>query len=162
MKRSAISPDLRLMLQLVDESYYGKAWHGPNLRGSLRNITMEEACWRPNKNRHNIWELTLHAAYWKYTVRRRILGEKRGSFPIKGSNWFVRPETKSENVWRTDVALLDEMHQSMRDAVASLSSSDIWKTPAGSKINNATIITGIAQHDVYHAGQIQLLKKLQR
>ncbi|MGE5800095.1 MAG: DinB family protein [Syntrophaceae bacterium] len=155
-----IAPDISLLLRIIDEGYEKKAWHGPNLRGSIRGVELKEAAWRPGPGRHNIWEIVVHAAYWKYAVRRRILGEKRGSFPLKGSNWFVRPTSVTETAWQADGALLEEMHRKMRTTVAGLSPKDLRKIPRGSKVSNAAIIYGIALHDVYHTGQIQLLKRL--
>jgi len=102
----------------------------------------------------------VHCAYWKYTVRRRILGEKRGAFPLKGSNWFPRPEADSLAAWRADIALLDEMHRRLRDTVAGLSPRDLETIPRGSRLSNRAVISGVAAHDVYHAGQIQLVKRL--
>ena len=102
----------------------------------------------------------LHTAYWKYIVRRRLLGEKRGSFPLKGSNWFARPVRLAEAAWEEDVALLEQVHRSLRAAVAGLTPADLGVTPAGSKVSNFDMIAGVAAHDVYHAGQIQLLKRL--
>lgn len=162
MKGAMVAPEIRLLLQIIDESYTKKAWHGPNLRGSIRGLDAREASWRPANGRHNIWELVVHAAYWKYIVRRRLLGEKKGSFPLKGSNWFVRPITITPEAWRSDVTLLEDMHRKMRDAIAGLSPRDLNKVPPGSKVSNAALISGIAAHDVYHAGQIQLLKRLCR
>jgi hypothetical protein len=89
-----------------------------------------------------------------------LTGESRGSFPIKGSNWFQPSRDLSEKAWRADLALLDEMHRSMRKAVAAVSESQLNKTPKGNKTSNFTLISGIAAHDLYHAGQIQLLKRL--
>jgi hypothetical protein len=155
-----VDPEIGLLLQLLDTSFAKKAWHGPNLRGSVRGLSAAEAAWRPAPGRHNIWEIVVHAAYWKYTVRRRLLGEKRGSFPLKGSNWFARPAEATEEAWRGDAALLDEMHRTMRAAVAALPPADLHRTPAGCKVSNSALILGIASHDVYHAGQIQLLKRL--
>jgi len=162
MKPKSLSPEIKLLLQIIDESYEKKTWHGPNLRGSIRGLTAKRAAWRPAPGRHNIWEIVVHAAYWKYIVRRRILGEKKGSFPLKGSNWFTRPETNSERAWRQDVKMLEEIHRSMREAVAGLSPRNLQKNPKGSKFSNAATISGIASHDVYHAGQIQLLKRLMK
>lgn len=148
------------LLRLIDEAYELKTWHGPNLRGSLRGVDAAEASRRPAPGRHNIWEVAVHAAYWKYTVRRRILGEKRGSFLLKGSNWFARPASGAD--WKADLRLLETVHRGMREAVASLGDADLARRPAGSRVSNAAIISGIAFHDVYHAGQIQLLKRLVR
>src|SRR5688572_21914148 len=55
--------DKAQLLASIDEAYEKKAWHGPNLRGTLRGVTADEASWRPGEGRHNIWELTVHAAY---------------------------------------------------------------------------------------------------
>ena len=77
-----------LFLRMLDDAYQRKAWHGPNLRGSLRGVTADQALWRPAPGRHSIGELAVHCAYWKYAVRRRLTGLKRGTFPRKGSNWL--------------------------------------------------------------------------
>lgn len=151
-----------ILLNIVDEAYHRQAWHGPNLKGSLRGISVTQAAWRPSPDRHNIWEILVHAAYWKYTVRRRLLGEKRGSFPLSGSNWFRRPDERTESALRDDLALLNECHHSMREAIAALTASELNRTSRGSKTTTVRLIHGIAMHDVYHAGQIQLLKRLQR
>ena len=153
-------PEIDLLLCLLDEAYEKKAWHGPNLRGSIRGLAVGQAAWRPAPGRHNVWENVVHAAYWKYTVRRRLLGEKKGSFPLKGSNWFPRPEAATPEAWRGDAALLDAMHRALREAVAELDPADLHVTPPGRKVSNAMLLRGIAAHDVYHAGQIQLLKRL--
>jgi hypothetical protein len=155
-----IAPEIRLLLRIVDEAYEKKAWHGPNLRGSIRGLDIREASWTPAAGRHNIWEIVVHCAYWKYIVRRRLLGGKKGSFPLKGSNWFVRPVAMTPEAWRSDVALLEEMHRKMRAVVAGLTPRDLNRDPPGSKVSNAALISGIAAHDVYHASQIQLLKRL--
>jgi uncharacterized damage-inducible protein DinB len=156
-------PEIQLLLEIIDQAYNRKSWHGTNLRGSLRNVTAEEAERRPQAGRHNIWELTLHAAYWKYVVHRRLAGEPAGSFVVKGSNWFPRPEgDATEAGWKKDVALLDAIHRSLRASIAGLTPKTLAHTPAGSKVSNRTLVTGIAAHDLYHAGQIQLLKRLVR
>lgn len=154
--------EIKLLLTCIDEAYRKKAWHGPNLRGSIRGLSVKEAAWRPAEGRHNIWENVVHCAYWKYIVWRRLTGEKRGSFPLKGSNWFKRPEERTEQAWKEDVKLLDDMHRFLIDAVSELKQSGLKKFPHGSKFDNRATIFGIAAHDVYHAGQIQLLKRLMR
>src|SRR5690348_17260537 len=102
----AFDANLHSVLDLLDEAFDKKSWHGPNLRASLRGLTTSQAAWRPAPGHHNIWELMLHAAYWKYAVRRRITGEKRGSFSLAGSNFFERPLETSEAAWKSDVSIL--------------------------------------------------------
>jgi hypothetical protein len=144
-----------LVLALIDEAYAKKTWHGPNLRQAIRGVNGKQAAWRPGAGRHNIWEETLHAAYWKYVVRRRIEGWKRGSFVLKGSNFFPRPEKgkSGEAAWRADKDLLEREHRALRASV-----ENVLKTPRGTKLLRH--IYGVALHDVYHAGQIRLLRRL--
>lgn len=155
-------PEIALLLNILEEAYRKSAWHGPNLRGSIRGVTASKAAWRPGRNRHNIWEVVVHAAYWKYVVRRRILGEKQGSFPVKGSNWFTRPDFLSEKAWRDDIALLDDCHRLLLECVGGLRRSDLRKKPRESRRTNDAMIWGAAFHDVYHAGQIQLIKRMMK
>lgn len=146
------------LLRVVDQAYNRTSWHGTNLRGSIRGVTAADAGRRPARGRHSIHELVVHAAYWKYTVWRRLTGAKRGSFPLEGSNWFARRSAD----WRADVELLDRMHRALRDVVASLPPEELDRTLPGSRLTRADLIAGVAAHDLYHAGQIQLLKALRR
>lgn len=156
------SPLISQLVRQMQESYSQRAWHGVNLRGSVRGLSLEQLCFRPAKNRHNIWEIVVHCAYWKYIVRRRLTGEQQGSFPLKGSNFFVRPQERTLAAWKKDLLLLQEMHTRLVDEVEKIKESDLAKFPNGSKFNNLQTISGIAMHDVYHAGQIQLLKRLRK
>lgn len=144
-----------VLLVNLDEAFDRKGWHGPTLRGSLRGLTVEEAVRRPEKGRHNIWELALHCAYWKYAVRRRLTGEKRGSFPLKGSNFFASPDDADERGWRDVLRILDDQHAQLRSTIESLPKA------AFDEMKRVRMMYGAAAHDVYHAGQIQLIKRLQ-
>jgi uncharacterized damage-inducible protein DinB len=152
--------ELEHLLAILDQAYNRRSWHGTNLRGSIRGLSPTQAAWRPAARRHNIWELVVHAAYWKYAVRRRLTGEARQSFPLKGSNWFPRPDEMTIRAWRGDIALLDQMHRLLLGAVAKLPPGDLDRSTRGSKNSNFALISGVAAHDLYHAGQIQLLKRL--
>jgi hypothetical protein len=152
----------QLLLDALDEAYDRRSWHGTNLRGSIRGLPRAVANWRPAPDRHNIWELVVHAAYWKYAVRRRLTGEKRGSFPLAGSNWWRRPDEDSDAAWSHDVALLAAEHRALRAAVARLPAARFGRQAPGSPFTYAALIRGAAAHDLYHAGQIQLLKRLVR
>ena len=145
-----------LILALLDEAYSRKTWHGPNLKQSLKGVTAKQAAWRPATGRHNIWELAVHSAYWKYAVRRRIEGGQRGSFALKGSNFFPRPEKNglTETAWRADLALLAAEHRALEQAIRR-----VLRTPQASKVLPS--LYGVAFHDIYHAGQIRLLRRLQ-
>jgi hypothetical protein len=149
---------MRILLALVDEAFDRKAWHGPTLLGAIRGVPAARAEWRPAPGRHNIRELTVHAAYWKYAARRRLTGDKRGSFALKGSNWF---ETDPSRTWKQDVRLLIDEHRKLRDAVAAFPPRALDRPVDARRQTAVFTIRGIAAHDLYHAGQIQLLKRLQ-
>jgi hypothetical protein len=150
--------ELRLLLRIIDEAFDHKSWHGTNLYGSVRRLSLDEASWRPHPDRHNIWEIMIHAAYWKYAVRRKLLNEPRGSFPLKGSNWIKRPMEGAD--WRSDVALLASTHRNLRIAIARYTPKQLDSMLEGGKTSAISFLTGLAAHDLYHAGQIQLLKRL--
>jgi uncharacterized damage-inducible protein DinB len=148
-----------LILTQLDEAYDRRSWHGANLRGSIRRVTAAHAGWRPTRGRHNIQEIIVHCAYWKCAVRRRFTAEPRASFPLRGSNWFPRLRV-DEKAWRDDIGLLDDAHRRLRLVIAELSVRQLEQTPRGSSVTNRAILSGIIAHDLYHAGQIQLLKRL--
>jgi hypothetical protein len=155
--------EIELLLGLLDEAFDRKAWHGPNLRGALRRVSAAEAARRPGRGRHNVWELAVHAAYWKYAVRRRLAGEKRGSFALQGSNWFARPSgAASEADWKRDLSLLEAEHRALRQVVAGFPARRLRQKSPGSRFTNLALIRGAAAHDLYHAGQIQLVKRFAR
>jgi hypothetical protein len=153
-------PAVATLLALVDEAYDRRSWHGPNLRGSLRGMSAARAAWRPAENRHSAWEVAVHAAYWKYAAWRRLTGEKRGSFARPGSNWFDAASKATEARWREDLALLAACHERLREAVARLGDDDLARPAAGGRETAGRLVRGVAAHDLYHAGQIQLLKRL--
>jgi len=144
-----------LLLDLFEEAFDRKTWHGPNLWQSLQGVTAEQAAFRPAPKRHNIWEEALHAAYWKYAVRRRLEGGRRGSFTLQGSNFFHRPEPGrlNEAAWKADKAILLSEHAALREAMKKA----LGKTVT---LKTRKMLWGVAFHDVYHSGQIRLLRRL--
>jgi uncharacterized damage-inducible protein DinB len=153
-----MSRELDLLLVTLDQAYDHKSWHGTNLKGSLRGLSAEEAALRMAPGRPSIQELVVHLAYWKYTVLRQLRNLPKGSFPLKGSNWFPR-ENADAAQWQMDRALLDRMHQELRAAVASLKPRDLDRPSAKAKYLNRDLILGAAAHDLHHGGQIQLIKR---
>jgi hypothetical protein len=144
-----------LLLALLREGYERKTWHGPNLRQSLKGVSAKQAAWRPSAGRHNIWELAVHSAYWKYAVRRKLEGAKRGSFALKGSNFFARPAKgkATEAAWRAELALLHSEHRALEQSMRRALQKPITE-------KQVRMLYGICFHDVYHAGQIRLLRRL--
>jgi hypothetical protein len=153
---------ITLLLRMYDQAFTAPAWHGTPLWGSLRGLTPRDALRRPAVGRHNIWELALHTAYWKYVVRRRLTRDEALEFEREGSNWLPLPSRPDARAWKADLALLREEHRRLRAVIARFPAAQLRRRGWRSKWTNEQHIYGIASHDLYHAGQIQLLKRLVR
>ena len=153
---------VRLLLEVLDQAYTAPSWHGTPLKGSLRGVSARAALWRPQPTRHCIWDLVLHTAYWKSMVRRRLLRDAAIAFPREGADWIELPRPANESAWKRDRALLDEQHRLLHQAVAGLRRKDLNRRGWQSRWRIKAEIYGIASHDLYHAGQIQILKKLMK
>jgi len=156
---------IQTLLSNLDEAYKGPAWHGPSLRAALRGVSAKQAEQRVKSGRHNIWELTVHATYWKFAVRRQLQGKTRGLYNNEGRNWFQRPaknlsQAEKEKSWQKDQAALQREHKALREEVSKLPESKLDQHQLNSKYTPRQMIQGAAFHDTYHAGQIQLVKRL--
>ena len=149
-----------LLIVQLEQAFQKKSWHGTNLAGSIRGLKIKTAAKRPGRERHNIWELIVHCAYWKYSVYRRLEDLPAGSFPLKGSNFFPRPQEKTEKALKADIRLLKDCHQELLEAVERFPVRKLDDVPKGSKTTYRDLIVGVAAHDLYHAGQIQLIKRM--
>ena len=162
MPEETLDPRTDILLRVVDHAYERRSWHGTTLKGSIRGLDPEAALWRPAPGRHNIWEYILHTAYWKYIVRRRLTGDKSLSFPRSPSDWPEPPSTASGKALKEDRALLQREHDLLREAIASFPASRLDRRAPDSKWTYAEHAHGIAAHDLYHTGQIQLVKRLMK
>ena len=152
--------------RIVDElerEHAGDPWHGSPLRQILDGIDHQQASRRPLAGAHTIWELVLHVTAWKNEVRRRIGGAPAAE-PLEG-DWPV-PAPASADAWRAALDALEAAHRALVAAVAGLPEEQLF-TPTrdprdretGAGVTHYVLLHGIVQHDVYHAGQIALLKK---
>ncbi len=140
----------------------GRAWHGGVTPvGALRGVSAAQARWVPAPRRHSIWTLTLHIAYWKYAVRRHLEREPIPRFARSPANWPALPALPDERAWREDRALLAEEHRRFVAAVTTFDPARLHRRPAAKRRwTYGELIIGVLAHDIYHAGQIQLLKRL--
>ncbi|MEO6056189.1 MAG: DinB family protein [Gemmatimonadales bacterium] len=137
-------------------------WHGgPSPVGALRGVSAEQAAWRPTPRRKSVWEMALHIAYWKYTVRRHLDSGAESRFPRSPGNFPSQPDPADDAAWIVDVALLRSEHARLVEAVRALPERRLGVVPPrGKRWTYGELILGIAAHDAYHTGQIQLLKRL--
>jgi len=138
-------------------AFEGDAWHGPSVLETLQGVTAERALTRPLAKAHSIWEIVLHISSWQKAVRMRVEGNEVET-PEDG-NW---PEVKdkSPQAWENALQNLKESYRKLLALIQKLPDSDLDKNPPGSDNSNYIQLHGVIQHDLYHAGQIAILKKV--
>lgn len=151
-------------LFLLDPPAGERLWYGgASALGSLRGVDHVQAAWKPHPGRHSIWELVLHIAYWKYGVRRRLdQTVPRGAFPRSPANWPSLPSQPDEKAWRGDRALLRSEHEALVETVRSFDVRRLDEEQGDSDYRYLDLVFGAVTHDIYHTGQIQLMKRLYR
>jgi uncharacterized damage-inducible protein DinB len=149
--------EVERLVDRVERVFAGRAWHGPSVLGALRGVDAAEASWRPGPDRHDIWEIVLHIAFWKHEVRKR-LGEGAGRFARPPRDWPRVPERRTEAAWREDLALLRAEHAALVATARALDAGRLDER-AG-RWTRAETLFGVATHDAYHVGQIRLIRRL--
>ena len=149
--RPAAAAAATVLLSALDRAFDRRSWHGANLTSALRGVTPAQAAARIT-GRKTVWEQLLHAAYWKHAVLRKLT-TARTPFPRKGSNWPEMPADLSVRSWKADLELLRDLHARLRATVAGLPPTSLTDA-------HIFLIQGAAAHDLYHAGQIKLLRRL--
>jgi len=138
-------------------AWEGEAWHGPPLKEILAGVTAQQAAARPVAAAHTIWEIVLHIAAWEAIVLRRMGGETLIDVG-EAVNWPPVRET-SEAAWQGTQAALEAGNRKLREAIAQMSDERLRERVPGKQDSFYGELHGIVQHDLYHAGQIALLKK---
>lgn len=150
-----------LWIDVLDPPAGFQPWHGgPTLMGSLRGVDARQAAWKPAPDRHSIWELALHIAYWNYTVRRYFDPKANKGFPRSPSNFPVIDDP-SEAAWKRDKSLINKEHNKLILTIHTFPKNRLnEQTDSKKQWTYAQLLTGITVHDAYHIGQIQLMKRL--
>ena len=141
----------------LDKGFYGNAWHGPALEEVLDGILPEQASVRPIPNAHTIWEIVLHLATWRRVVCRRLEGERVDDVPPE-EDWPPISDAGEEGWAAARQALRDEQSL-LHTAIAAFGDERLDDEVPGFGYSFYTMLHGLINHDLYHAGQIALLKK---
>jgi len=148
--------------RLADQArraFEGEAWHGDSVLELLADVDAPTAAAHPIRDAHSIWELVLHIAAWDGAVLRRTGGN---AVTLTDEENFPAVSDSSEAAWREAVAHATETHEKMIKAISAFPDSRLQEQVHG-KIepyyNFFYMFSGIVQHELYHAGQIALLKK---
>jgi uncharacterized damage-inducible protein DinB len=145
-------PTERLLDQL-NRAFGGEAWHGPALRNLLDGVSETQAKAKPIRDGHSILELVVHIETWIDVVAKRVGGN------VVDANAVVDWADVTKTSWPRALEELERAESRLSDAVARLSTEDLDKPVPGEKRSIYGEIMGVLQHNVYHAGQIAILKK---
>jgi len=151
-------PETARILDQLHRAYEGPAWHGPALREVLAGVTWQTAAQRPIPGAHTIWELVLHLTVWMAVPTRRIAGAESPTLPAN-EDWPTAPEP-TESGWREALDQLAQAQRALESEVRQLPDERLREKVLGEvPYSIYTMLHGVVQHNLYHAGQIALLKK---
>ena len=158
-KKVAGKSEASFIADQLHRAFYGGAWHGPALLELLQDVDAATASRKPIENVHSIWELVLHVEVWDRAAMVRLGGEK---YQPKGTDNFPSVITPKEREWRKAVASVKRTHDLLVNIVAGLAAERLSDRVPGKRYDFAHMLHGIAQHELYHAGQIAILKKVSK
>jgi uncharacterized damage-inducible protein DinB len=148
------------LLKQYDAILTGAPWHGDAIWSILDGISPEAAAARPLPNAHTIWEIVMHMIFWEYVGAKRLHGERAGlvETEVEGLNFPPMPAATKEN-WKKTLDDFRTSNQTFRGALAALDAAKLDQLTAAGKRTYYGEAHGVMEHDVYHAGQIAVLKK---
>jgi DinB superfamily len=149
--------EARIAARVLQEGFGPGAWHGPDLKAALADVTPALAFWRPASGRHNIAEIALHHAYFVRAVRTQLVGPTPEPFVVEGEDWFDASDG-GQLSWASIHATVESEQGRLRAAVGDIEAGKI--SSAMTAEERFALVLGITCHAVYHAGQIQLIKRL--
>ncbi len=140
----------------LKRAFEGHAWHGPSVKEVLAGVTAAQAASKPISNAHSIWELVLHIAAWEDAVKRWVRGE---SYDVSDEQNWPGIKNTGDPAWEKTLDALEKGHMELREVISRLSDADLDKILKEPKSSVYQLLHGVIQHDLYHAGQIAVLKK---
>ena len=147
--------DMELIADQISRAFRGESWHGPSVREVLAGVSAEDAAAHPIAGAHSIWEIVLHLVGGYTLVLRRVRGESAQLSPEE--EWPPVTAFSSE-AWRENQRALEQLNEELQSAVRAFPAERLLQE-LGSKYSAYTQFCGTPQHDLYHAGQIVVLKK---
>ena len=142
----------------LKRAFEGPAWCGQSVTESLKDVSSAQAFAHPIAGAHSIAELVSHVIVWEKAIRQTILGE--GNITVTDEeNFSLFPDT-SDKTWGALIKVLVNGHLELRHAVENFDMRRLDEIPDGAKSSVYVLLHGVIQHDLYHAAQIMMLKKL--
>ncbi len=142
----------------IERTVTGPMWHGPALVDVLQGVDARRARTRPVAGAHSIWEITLHIATWERVGRRRL--QESDPLDVSDEEDWPAVEDTSDEAWKNALEELRRNHEALREAIRGLDEARLEDIVPGTQYSIYFLLHGVIQHDLYHAGQIALLKKV--
>jgi uncharacterized damage-inducible protein DinB len=147
--------EVKFLRDQIETTFKGDSWHGPNLVKTLEGIDYKQAMTRPLGERHTIWELTVHITFWMEEVWKSVR-DKSQLNPDKKKDWAEMGASKDE--WELSVNRLEAAVNMVLGELSQWSESDLYEKVPGSNFTYKQMLHGMVHHNLYHAGQINILK----
>jgi len=151
--------EIERILDQMDRVFSGDAWHGPSLMSLLEGVSAEDASKHSIRGAHSVWELVHHMASWYAIVQHRLQGE---SVSVSTERDWPPVWEVSEASWKRALENLSSSRTRLRSTIAGMNDDQLElldQETSGPKTSRYVVIHGVIQHDLYHAGQIAILKK---
>ena len=149
--------EVRRIEDQLRRAFEGQAWHGDSLMELLNSVTAGQAAARALKDVHSIWEIVLHIAFWEEVSRRRAEGDEA---PVENlADGWVSPTNSSDAAWQQTLEKLRQTNEALCQTIAKLDDERLKESAAGQPYSIYFMLHGVIQHNLYHAGQIAVLKK---
>jgi uncharacterized damage-inducible protein DinB len=148
--------ELQRITEQLKRAFEGNAWHGPSVMEILSGVTAQQAASRAFPAAHTIWELALHIGAWERACLTRLHGERAEL--TDAEDWPPVTDT-SDEAWQRLKITLHKGNQQLRDAVQALNEQRLDEPILPGMPSVYITVQGVVQHDLYHAGQIAILKK---
>ena len=150
--------EIERILDLFKRAYEGDAWHGPSVREAIAGVDAGLANHRPLEGAHNIWEVVNHIAVWENVCLRRLQGERAEIEISSSKDWPWVTGSPREERWDQSKTALDRGHNALVKAIARVPESRLDQPILEGMSTVYVTLHGVIQHDLYHAGQISMLK----
>jgi uncharacterized damage-inducible protein DinB len=155
-------PQIEERSRIADQlkrAFEGDAWHGPAVLEVLEGVSARAAAAKPISGAHSIWELVLHITAWDSAIRRRMEGQ---ALELSPEQDFPPVKDTSDTAWRSALDNLKLRHADLIQGVAAMPDHRLTSQVPGKDYDFYHMLHGAVQHELYHAGQIALLKKVAR
>ncbi len=150
--------EVRRIEDQLRRAFEGQAWHGDSLMELLNGVTASQAAAKPLKDVHSIWELVSHITFWEDVSRRRAEGDET---PVENlADGWTSPTDTSDAAWQQTLERLRQSNEALCQTIAQLDDMRLKESAAGQPYSIYFMLHGVIQHNLYHAGQIAVLKKV--